>query len=110
MFEQLELNNPIIVPPVEEKIYNKAWITMLTICSESTDKASLYVKLIPCRDIDEYGNKELKQNITETDVTVMNIDNIFELLQTNTQMANAFNELLKAINQYGKEQNIFKNE
>lgn len=69
-FTQLEASTPITQPLVEEKIYDKYWMSGLSInASDSTKPVRLVAKFIPARDVtveipqkDENGNVITDEN------------------------------------------------
>lgn len=107
-FTQLIAGEPIVTPPIPEISWDKKWISMLTLVSDSVNNIRLYAKLVPCRDNLEIGDKELKTPLVDTDVTVITIDNVWSVLPTNPKFAMAMELIFQCINDYGVEQGILK--
>lgn len=108
-FTQLVASQEIITPPIPEKIYDRKWIDMLTITSPSTNNIRLYCKMIPCRDNAETGDKELKTNLTQSDISIIQIENVWDIIGTNPKFAMAMELIFQSVNDYGIQQGIFKN-
>lgn len=69
-FTQIENENPIVVPPVEEKVFDRQWLSHIRINS-TPEKAIVIAHLVP------YNGTEVLAEPTESIV----IDNIFEAMQ-----------------------------
>ena len=70
-FTQIDVDIPIVVPPVAEKVYNKKWISHFRMNSPSPDKATVVAHLIP------YNGESVLSEPVEQVV----IDNVFEAMQ-----------------------------
>ena len=104
-FTQFINDAPIIIPPVEAKIYDKYWLRVLTInAPTTTGEATLYAQFRPCRDIlDSEGNvigKELKEPEVDGDIKVVQIDNLFNLAYSNQNFAMAMEMVFRALKEY----------
>lgn len=108
-FTQLIASEPIITPPVEQIEWDKRWIDTMTITSPLVNKVSIYIKIVPARDLPD-GEKELKPHLENSDVTVLQIDNMWEIIGTNPKFAMAFELILEAVNNYGISQGVFKSD
>lgn len=100
-FTQLTSSLAVVVPPKEEIVYDKLWIDTITITSPSINTISLYCKMIPCRDLPS-GEKELKDPLTQEDIKVVTIDNLWIAAQGTPSLAMAMEAVFQAVNEYGK--------
>jgi hypothetical protein len=107
-FTQLVTSQEIITPPIPEKVYDRKWIDMLTLTSPAVNTIRLYCKMIPCRDNVETGDKELKPNLNQEDINVIQIENVWDIIGTNPKFAMAMELIFQSINDYGIEQGILK--
>ena len=105
-FTQFDAEVPVVTPPIPEKVYDKYWLEQLTITSGNYSTARLYAKFIPCRDLED-GTKEIKTDYNDTDVKVMTIDNIWELVNI-PEFPIALESVFQALKKYGIDQGIFK--
>jgi hypothetical protein len=104
-FTQFINNTPIIIPPIEAKIYDKYWLRALSInAPTTTGEATLYAEFRPCRDLlNSEGNvvsKELKEPEVDGDIKVVKIDNLFNLAYSNQNFAIAMESVFAALKEY----------
>jgi hypothetical protein len=93
-FEQVTNPNPIVVPAVAEKNFNKLWITKINISSpRPDDKSQATIEGIPWD-----GAREV---LYSSPVVTKTIRDIFKIAQTDPEMASAINSILKMVNKYG---------
>jgi len=74
-FTQIISDNPIIIPPVQEKVYDKKWLSHFRINSQSPDKATIVAHLVPYN-----GSDALKEPVTQ-----IVIDNVFSAIHDNNR-------------------------
>ena len=93
----------IITPAAPEKIYDKYWVTQLSILSPAPDKeARIVASLVPCRDVGE--TKEL---IADDEGKVMIVvSDLFARMATDVDLATAFNSVLVELVKMGEEQGV----
>jgi hypothetical protein len=70
-FTQIENDNPVITPAIDEKVFDKKWISHIRINSPTNTKAAVVAHLIP------YNGSELLEGPIEQ----LFIPNIFEAMQ-----------------------------
>jgi hypothetical protein len=51
-FTKITNDNPVVIPPTEEKVYDKQWVSQLVIRSKAGDKTSISAVLIPYNGTD----------------------------------------------------------
>jgi hypothetical protein len=49
-FTKITIDNPVVIPPTEEKVYDKQWVSQLVIRSKAGDKTSISAVLIPYKE------------------------------------------------------------
>ncbi len=92
-YEQVDNPNPVTVPAVPEKVYDKLWITRIMVESPAPDQqANAVVVGIPW---DGAGSILAGPVMTKT------IPNIFGMATVDQDVADAINALLKVVNKYG---------
>ncbi len=97
-----------IIPAAEEKIYNKYWITQLSIISPSTtEDAKMIAVLVPARDVEVNGEiiKELMPNAENTTIV---IHNLFERMAMNETLAITMASVLNEVIKIGQEQGVLE--
>jgi len=93
----------IIIPAAPEKIYDKYWVTQLSILSPSpAQEARVVATLVPCRDVGE--TKELIEG-DEGRVSIV-VNDLFARMATDETLANAFGAVLLELIKMGEEKGI----
>ena len=106
-FTQLILKENVITPPVSEKVYNKGWISTMTITSPCVNNVRIYTIIVPARDNPDTGEKELKPNLVDGEAKVICIDNVWEILPNNPKFGMAMELLFQSTLEYGQQAGIF---
>jgi len=97
-----------IIPATKEKIYDKYWITQLSIIAPSTtEDAKMIAVLVPARDINVNG-KIIKELMPNAEHTTIIIHNLFERMAMNETLAVTMASVLNEIIKIGQEQGILE--
>ena len=107
-FTQFDAIEEVVIPAIEEKVYDKFWLYKMEIVSQTTTSAKCNAWFAYCRDTAE--GKELKPIFNETDLVKISIDNLFIEAQSNVLFAQAMEMVFVALKAYGVANNIFKGE
>ena len=101
-----------VIPAVEEKIYDKYWVTQFTLLSHSpTEEARIVVQLSPARDVEVDVEGEVvtvKELMPDAEEITFVIDNVFERVDNNENFAMALGATLNALIEVSKEKNLLK--
>lgn len=106
-FTQIVLSIPVIVPPTPQINYDKGWIDTITITSPCVNKIQVYAKIVPCRDNPDTCDKELKPNLTDNDIRVMTVDNVWDIIGTNPKFGMAMELIFQSVLEYGQQIGVF---
>jgi hypothetical protein len=107
---QLEINT-IITPAETEKVFDKGWLTQLTVVSDDPNATSVYAIIRPARTLEDGSTDILVKENTET---VVRISDLFGVIAGNNpkvkpetvqKLAIAMGAVLDALNNYNKDIN-----
>ena len=101
-----------VIPAVDEKIYDKYWITQFSFLAPSpTEEARIVATLVPARDVETLVDSKLvtvKELLPDAKNTVIVIDNIFKKSDNDTTLADTLMKAITTIINAGVEKNILK--
>ena len=106
-FTQFEKSEPIEMPAVEAKTFDKYWLSKLLVSAPSPRKETMvYAEFVPCRDAED-GIKELKPEITNDEKKTLRVDNLEEIMESNPLFIAALEGVFKALKAYGSSEDLF---
>ena len=114
---QLITDEPITVPAIAEKVYDRYWLRLLTITAPTPgEPARVYAEFRPSRNVD--GIVEVKSPEVDGDIEVLTVDNLFGLEDPNCEpmitpetrqfAMQAMGMVLQTMKMVAKDKGIFK--
>ena len=101
-YTQLSATSPAVIPATDEIVYDRFWITDVNIISvDPNDKSMAIATIVPARE--ENGTITLKPGDQGKQIQ---IDDIFGLAETNSELSGAIDGLIKAVAVIGRDQGI----
>jgi len=98
-----------IIPATDEKIYDKYWMTQISILSpDPTKDSTVVVQLVPARDVDVGGGQIVKELMPDASPVTIVERNLFAKAATDEDLANSIVSVLDSIMDIGKEQGLLQ--
>ena len=99
-----------IIPASEEKVYDKFWLTQLSILAQDpTKEARIVAVLVPARDVTvNVGGEDvvIKELMPDAENTTIVVPNLFERMASTPSLAIAMGAVLNELTAIGQEKGI----